>query len=94
MTMKHLKSNDIDLIALSLSEDVYGASGDFKESDIKPRLIEHIHRETDYHYATTGMMPVSVVADLIRSIWEFMDRKHNSEVLDLIEKKAQPRSWP
>jgi hypothetical protein len=75
MAIKHLESEYIDDIVLGLDEDVYGANGDFNEHEIKQRLIENIHRRTDHQYAFSGRMPVWAVADLIRSVWEYMDRK-------------------
>jgi hypothetical protein len=71
---KHLESNYIDTIALSLDEDVYGANGDLDELEIKQNLIEKIHAHTDYQYVANGMMPVWAAADLIRSVWEQKDR--------------------
>jgi hypothetical protein len=54
MSIKHLQSDTINDIALSLNEDVYGSSGDLDECQIKERLIENIHASTDYRYADRG----------------------------------------
>jgi hypothetical protein len=75
-TIKHLSSDIINNIALSLNEDVYGANGDLDTREIHERLITHIHHASDYAYAVSGLVPVSAVADLIRSVWEYEDRKH------------------
>jgi hypothetical protein len=85
MTIKHLYSDYIDDIALGLDEDVYGANGDLDESQIKSRLIANIHRRTDCQYAANDMMPVWAAADLIRSVWEYMDRKYMGEVGQISE---------
>ena len=57
--MKHLESNYINTIALSLNEDVYGANGDLDDFEIKERLIENIHNATGYAYAETGLVLVT-----------------------------------
>jgi hypothetical protein len=75
-TIKHLSSNYIDIIALSLDEDVYGANGDLDDVEIKRRLIENIHARTDYAYAESELMPVWHAADLIKSVWAYIDRKY------------------
>jgi hypothetical protein len=73
--MKHLASNSINEIALSLGEDVYGANGDLTDEQIRNRLVATIHVATDYQYTQTGLLPVQLVAALIRSVWEYEDRK-------------------
>ena len=78
MTIKHLEYDYINTIALELSEDVHGANGDLDDQEIKRRLIEAIHDHTDYAYHDTGMMPVWRAADLIRSVWEYMDQLKTS----------------
>lgn len=85
MTIKHLNSDHINDIALSLDEDVYGANGDLDESQIKSRLIMNIHYATDYQYVAHDMMPVWAAADLIRSVWEYMDRRYMSEISRISE---------
>jgi hypothetical protein len=75
-TIKHLSFVTINEIAMSLNDDVYGASGDFTERQINERLISTIHHATDYAYANSGLVPVSAVARLIRSVWEYQDRQY------------------
>jgi hypothetical protein len=53
LKVKHLESNYINTIALSLNEDVYSANGDLDDFEIKERLIA-----TDYAYAGTGLVPI------------------------------------
>ena len=79
-SINHLKSDHINLFALGLAEDVYGSNGDLDELEIKQRLIEQIHAHADYQYAASGMMPVWATADLIRSVWEYMDRKYMDQI--------------
>ena len=79
-TIKHLASEHIDDIALSLDEDVYGANGDLDELQIKERLIANIHAATDYAHVETGMIPIRRVASLIQSVWEHQDRKYMAEL--------------
>ena len=57
-------------LALSLDEDVYGADGDLYDARIREYLIQRIHEYTDHVYATSGMIPVEVVADMIRKYTE------------------------
>lgn len=95
MTIKHLAHDTTNTIALGLNEDVYGASGDFNEDQIKQRLIENIHRVTDYQYAASphaasGLIPVWRVADLIRSVWEYMDR-HETELMASLIRDPPPK---
>jgi hypothetical protein len=71
--LKHLERRRPNLLALRLSDDVYG--GDLDDQQIKRRLIEEIHLRTDHEYAATDMMPVWHTADLIRSVWEYMDNR-------------------
>jgi hypothetical protein len=75
-TIKHLSSDHINTIALSLSEDVYGANGDLHDVEITSRLIDHIHAATDYAYTDSERIPVWIAADLIQSVWEYMDRRY------------------
>jgi hypothetical protein len=78
MTIKHLQSDTINCIALSLDEDVYGSNGDLDEFQIRDHLIENIHAATGYQYGDT--IPVHVVANLIQSVWEYEDRKYMDEI--------------
>jgi hypothetical protein len=70
---EHLKSNAINSIALQLDEDVYGASGDFDRAEIHQRLVEAIRAEINFLYMES--IPIDMVADLMQSLWEYMDRK-------------------
>jgi hypothetical protein len=74
MTIPHLESDIIDDIALSLDEDVYGSNGDLTDKQINEHLIKNIRAETGYQFADA--IPVEVVATLIRSVWEYEDRKY------------------
>jgi hypothetical protein len=76
---KHLASDAPNWIAISLLEDVYGASGDFTDQQIHERLIAKIHEETNQQYVATGMIPVQVVANLIMDVWAFTDREFRTE---------------
>jgi hypothetical protein len=38
-------------------------------------VIKNLHDGTDYHYVKGEMFPVWLVARLIRSVWEYGDRK-------------------
>jgi hypothetical protein len=80
MTIKHLHSDYINNIASGLDEDVYGANGDLDEFEIDERLIENIHEWTGHQYFRTGVMPVWHAARMVRSVWEYMDRKHMEEI--------------
>jgi hypothetical protein len=80
MSIKHLQSDDINDIALSLDEDVYGSNGDLDEFQIKERLLANIHASTNYQYADSGMIPIEVVASLIQGVWEYEDRKFMDEL--------------
>jgi hypothetical protein len=73
--VKHLASDSIDEIALSLDEDVYGANGDLTDEQIRNRLVANIHIATDHQYIQTGLLPARLVAALIKSVWEYEDRK-------------------
>jgi hypothetical protein len=75
-TLAHLESKYISEIVLRLNDDVYGANGELDEFQIKRRLIETIHARTDYAYTATDMMPVWLVADIVREVWGYMDRQH------------------
>jgi len=76
--VKHLASDHIDKIALSLDEDVYGASGPLSEWQIRERLIEQIRSVTDYQHGE--MVPINAVAGLILGVWEYKDRQYMEEV--------------
>jgi hypothetical protein len=88
MTIKHLMSDDINTIALSLDEDIYGANGDLDDQEIAERLIENIHRATDYRYFTGAMVPIGTVASLIRNVWEYKDRKYMNLICTNAEREA------
>jgi hypothetical protein len=75
MPIEHLTSDYIDDIALQLDEDVYCANGDLSDEQIFDRLIEAIHRNTDYRFVDSGMIPVRQVAYLLKHMWEYQDRK-------------------
>jgi hypothetical protein len=66
MTPKHLQLDFVDIIALGLDEDIYGANGDLSEIEIEKRLIENIHHRNGFQYHDSRMLPVDVVARLIR----------------------------
>jgi hypothetical protein len=76
--LEHLWSDHIDDLALGLDDDVYHWDRD--ESEINERLIENIHQQTGHQYFRSGMMPVGAAANLIRSMWEYMDRKLMAEI--------------
>jgi hypothetical protein len=71
----HLNSGYINMIALGLDEDVYGANGNLDEIQILERLIRNVHNHTGHQYAQTGMIPVGAVAALVRSVWEYKVRE-------------------
>jgi hypothetical protein len=79
----------IDTIALRLSEDVYGASGDLSEDEIFDRLIENIHMDTDYAYRDKGM-PVHLVASLLKSMWRYMDENEKELLTEAVRGSSRP----
>jgi hypothetical protein len=76
-SLRHLKSDHVDLIALGLDEDVYGANGDLDDFEIKKRLVQRIHEATNCY---EDAIPVWSVANLIYSVWADKDR----DVMDLL----------
>jgi hypothetical protein len=77
----------INNIALALDEDVHGANGDLTEQEIGERLISNIHDATNYAYADSGLVPVSTVARLLRSLWDYKD----GECTALLREISAPR---
>lgn len=73
MSIPHLETATINTIALNLDEDVYGANGDLTDEQINEHLIENIRDVTDYQFG--DLIPVQIVANLIRRVWEHEDRK-------------------
>jgi hypothetical protein len=81
MSLRHLKSNYVDTIALQLDEDVYGASGDFNDREIRERLMQAIIKQCDLaprtprqYSADLPVLSLEETADLILGVWEYMDR--------------------
>jgi hypothetical protein len=89
MTIKHLKSDHIDPIALGLNMDVYDGLSD---TEIKARMIERINAATERRYEAGQIIPVAVVADLIRSAWEYMDRQQMDAVISITSQKPLPET--
>jgi hypothetical protein len=77
---KHLEVDTSNYIALRLDEDVQGAGPALDECEIISHLIENIHAATNYQGAANGSLPIRVVAQLIRGVWEYKDRQY-AEVL-------------
>jgi hypothetical protein len=97
MFLKHLQSDHIDDIALSIHEDVY--YGGFDEFQIKERLIAKIRESINYRYAASGMIPIEVVASLIQGVWEYEDRKFMDQLVRNVrareeKEKEQERAAP
>jgi hypothetical protein len=82
VTHKHLVSNRIDLIALQLDNDVYGASGDWSEAQIRKRLMKSIAEQHGNDEWTLAQ-----VADLVFGVWQHKDR-------DLMEMLTDPPDRP
>jgi hypothetical protein len=61
--------------------DVYGASGDLDEGQIRDRLIATIHGVTNYAYRD-NLIPVETAAGLILGVWEDKDR----DVMEYLDK--------
>ncbi len=75
MTIDHLSSDRIDEIALSLDLDVYGANGDWSETEIRDRLIAKVHESTGWQFYESDTIPVYAVASLLFLMWTYMDRE-------------------
>jgi hypothetical protein len=89
---QHLEVDIINQIALGLDEDVYGASGDLSECEIIARLIENIHQATNYQ-ATNGTLPIGEVAQLVRGVWEYMDRQYTEVMAEQARCPACQARW-
>jgi hypothetical protein len=79
MTIPHLDSDYINPLALQLAEDVYGSNGDLNDEEIMERLMEAVFNHTESSSRETGV-PLRTVASLIRSVWEYMDRKYMDQL--------------
>jgi hypothetical protein len=74
--VKHLASGYVNITALCLDKDVYGANGDKSDEEIRDHLIRKIHEDTDYQHYETGLIPVGVVALPLKSLLEEREKRN------------------
>ena len=82
---KHLIDHRGSSLAEQLHNDTYGS--DLTDSEIHDRLISSIHLNTDSIDIENNMVPIGRVADLIRSVWEYVDREVETESCAALEKE-------
>jgi hypothetical protein len=76
--LTHLRDNTISEIALRLTGDVYGASGDLTDKQVFERLVKAVAayvRSLSHVEAVPGTIPVREAARLIFDVWAYMDRR-------------------
>jgi hypothetical protein len=84
MDLNHLRTGEIDSIALQLSEDVYGANGELDGMEVIKRLERTIAAECGLpanQHAHSPAITLAECATLVFGVWCAMDRSRNDALI-------------
>jgi hypothetical protein len=106
MASNHLFSDYIDSIALQLWGDVYSASGDLTDCEIRQRLMPLIVRRCGFprdqdmisgvgnDYENRPLLTPWQVSGLVFDMWRYMDRMREDETCRVTRELTQANPYP